>query len=80
MRLMKWTNSKWTTFTNIILYEILWTEKGISKQTIEVIKNMKFYSNSLFFISPNQVHQFEEWKPLKGGTILFTEDFFAQPQ
>jgi AraC-like DNA-binding protein len=22
------------------------------------------------------VHQFEEWKPLKGGTILFTEDFF----
>jgi AraC family transcriptional regulator, transcriptional activator of pobA len=32
--------------------------------------------NNLFFISPNQVHQFEEWKPLVGGTILFTEDFF----
>lgn len=56
-------------------YEILWTEKGISKQTIDY-KEYKVLPNSLFFISPNQVHQFEEWKPLKGGTILFTEDFF----
>jgi AraC family transcriptional regulator, transcriptional activator of pobA len=56
-------------------YEILWTEKGISRQTIDY-KEYEVLPNSLFFISPNQVHQFEEWKPLKGGTILFTEDFF----
>ncbi|MBC7935177.1 MAG: helix-turn-helix domain-containing protein [Rhizobacter sp.] len=56
-------------------YEILWTEKGISKQTIDY-REYEVLPNSLFFISPNQVHQFEEWKPLKGGTILFTEDFF----
>ncbi len=56
-------------------YEILWTEKGISKQIIDY-KEYEVLPNSLFFISPNQVHQFEEWKPLKGGTILFTEDFF----
>ena len=56
-------------------YEILWTEKGISKQTIDY-KEYEVQPNSLFFISPNQVHQFEEWRPLKGGTILFTEDFF----
>lgn len=56
-------------------YEILWTEQGISKQTIDY-KEYKVTPNSLFFISPNQVHQFEEWKTLKGGTILFTEDFF----
>jgi AraC family transcriptional regulator, transcriptional activator of pobA len=56
-------------------YEILWTEKGISKQTIDY-KEYEVLPNSLFFISPNQVHQFEEWKTLKGGTILFTEDFF----
>lgn len=56
-------------------YEILWTEKGVSKQTIDY-KEYEVLPNSLFFISPNQVHQFEEWKPLKGGTILFTEDFF----
>lgn len=56
-------------------YEILWTEKGESRQIIDyneyVVK-----PHSLFFISPNQVHHFEEWKPLSGGTILFTEDFF----
>lgn len=56
-------------------YEILWTEGGMSKQTIDY-KEYEVFPNSLFFISPNQVHQFEEWKPLKGGTILFTEDFF----
>lgn len=56
-------------------YEILWTEKGISRQTIDY-KAYEVLPNSLFFISPNQVHQFEEWKPLTGGTILFTEDFF----
>lgn len=56
-------------------YEILWTEEGISKQIIDY-KEYEVLPNSLFFISPNQVHQFEEWKPLKGGTILFTEDFF----
>lgn len=56
-------------------YEILWTEKGISKQIIDY-REYEVAPNSLFFISPNQVHQFEEWKPLQGGTILFTEDFF----
>lgn len=56
-------------------YEIIWTEKGKSKQTIDY-KEYEVLPNSLFFISPNQVHQFEEWKPLTGGTILFTEDFF----
>lgn len=56
-------------------YEILWTEKGISKQFIDY-QHYTVRPNSLFFISPNQVHHFEEWKPLKGGTILFTQDFF----
>ena len=56
-------------------YEILWTEKGKSKQSIDY-NEYNVSPNSLFFISPNQVHRFEEWKPLTGGTILFTEDFF----
>lgn len=56
-------------------YEILWTEKGKSKQIIDY-SEYEIKPNSLFFISPNQVHHFEEWKPLKGGTILFTEDFY----
>jgi AraC-like DNA-binding protein len=60
-------------------YEILWTEEGKSKQTIDY-KEYEVLPNSLFFISPNQIHQFEEWKPLTGGTILFTEDFFLLNQ
>lgn len=56
-------------------YEILWTEKGQSKQIIDY-NEYEVMPNSLFFISPNQVHHFEEWKPLSGGTILFTEDFY----
>jgi AraC family transcriptional regulator, transcriptional activator of pobA len=60
-------------------YEILWTEKGKSKQTIDY-QEYEVSPNSLFFISPNQVHRFEEWKPLTGGTILFTEDFLLLNQ
>ncbi|MBC8112220.1 MAG: helix-turn-helix domain-containing protein [Verrucomicrobia bacterium] len=56
-------------------YEILWTEKGESKQTIDY-QEYEISPNSLFFISPNQVHRFEEWQPVVGGCIMFTEDFF----
>ncbi|MBS1661837.1 MAG: helix-turn-helix domain-containing protein [Bacteroidetes bacterium] len=56
-------------------YEIIWTEKGMSRQTIDY-KEYEVRPGSLFFISPNQVHRFEEWKPLAGGSILFTEELF----
>jgi len=56
-------------------YEILWTETGQSKQVIDY-NEYDVKPNSLFFISPNQVHHFEAWKPLTGGTILFTEDYY----
>lgn len=56
-------------------YEILWTEQGTSKQTIDYVE-YEVLPKSLFFISPNQIHQFEQWEHLIGGTILFTEDFF----
>ncbi len=58
-------------------YEILWTEKGISKQTIDY-KEYEVLPNSLFFISPSQVHQFEEWKPLTGGyNFIYRRLFFC---
>ena len=56
-------------------YEILWTEKGKSRQSIDY-NEYEVLPNTLFFISPNQVHRFEDWQPLLGGTILFTEDYF----
>lgn len=56
-------------------YEIIWIDGGMSRQSIDYF-SYDIHPNSLFFISPNQVHEFEEWKALQGGTILFTEDFF----
>jgi len=47
----------------------------VSRQYIDY-QQYTVQPNSLFFISPNQVHHSEEWKPLTDGTILFTEDFF----
>ncbi len=60
-------------------YEILWFDKGTSVQTIDY-QEYKIEPKTLFFISPNQLHHFEEWQPLKGGSIFFTEHFFLLNQ
>jgi AraC family transcriptional regulator, transcriptional activator of pobA len=56
-------------------YEILWVDSGKSRQIIDYVPHT-LGSRSLFFISPGQVHEFEAWQPLQGGTIMFTRDFF----
>ncbi|WP_236648883.1 MULTISPECIES: helix-turn-helix domain-containing protein [Spirosoma] len=56
-------------------YEIIWIERGESRQVIDY-QEYAMRANSLFFISPGQLHSFEEWKPVTGGTIMFTADFF----
>ncbi|GAB3643747.1 AraC family transcriptional regulator [Spirosoma arcticum] len=56
-------------------YEIIWIEAGESRQVIDY-KGYEIQAHSLFFISPGQLHYFEEWKPVTGGTIMFTADFF----
>lgn len=58
-------------------YELLWITKGKSKQTIDY-KNYEITTDSLFFISPGQLHLFEEWQDIEGFCILFTEDYFLQ--
>ncbi|TSD63835.1 hypothetical protein FFF34_014800 [Inquilinus sp. KBS0705] len=58
-------------------YEILWITKGNSKQTIDY-KEYKIDPYSLFFISPGQLHLFEEWEGVEGYCIMFTESFFLQ--
>jgi AraC family transcriptional activator of pobA len=60
-------------------YEILWVDEGKSKQTID-FQTYELQPKSLFFISPGQVHEFGEWHRLKGGTIMFTEDYFLPNQ
>jgi AraC family transcriptional regulator, transcriptional activator of pobA len=56
-------------------YEILWFDEGHSTQVIDY-REYDISPGALFFISPNQVHEFIEWQPLKGGSIFFTEHFF----
>ena len=58
-------------------YEILWITKGKSKQNID-FKEYKISKNTLFFISPGQLHLFEQWENIEGYVILFTEQFFLQ--
>jgi AraC-like DNA-binding protein len=60
-------------------YEILWVDEGTSQQTID-FQTYQLGPKSLFFISPGQVHEFEAWQGLRGGTIMFTEDFFLRNQ
>ncbi len=59
--------------------EIIWVDAGRSRQTIDY-QEYQLAPESLFFISPGQLHYFEEWEPLRGGSILFTEDFFLLNQ
>jgi AraC-like DNA-binding protein len=56
-------------------YEIIWIDKGKSRQVIDYA-DYEISPGSLFFISPGQLHIFEEWKPIEGGCIMFTEEFF----
>jgi len=58
-------------------YEIIWVKKGNSTQTIDY-KNYEITADSLFFISPGQLHLFEEWQDIEGYCIMFTEDYFLQ--
>jgi len=60
-------------------YELLWVDEGKSRQTID-FQSYDLQPKSLFFISPGQVHEFEGWQNLKGGTIMFTGDFFLYNQ
>lgn len=60
-------------------YEIIWVDEGRSRQIIDY-QEYQLAPESLFFISPGQLHYFEEWEPLRGGSILFTDAFFLLNQ
>ena len=56
-------------------YEVLWIEDGESRQVIDY-KDYDMLAQLPVFISPGQLHSFEAWKPITGGAIMFTADFF----
>lgn len=59
-------------------YEVLWVEEGRSTQVIDY-SAFPIVPGSLFFISPGQVHHFEDWQHLKGGSLFFQADFLSLP-
>jgi AraC family transcriptional regulator, transcriptional activator of pobA len=60
-------------------YEVIWIDAGQSRQIIDYA-DYCLLPQSLFFISPGQLHFFVEWEHLEGGSVLFTEDFFLLNQ
>jgi AraC family transcriptional activator of pobA len=60
-------------------YEILWITQGQSQQVIDY-KEYQVEPNSLFIISPGQVHLIEPNAQLTGFCVRFTEEFFLLDQ
>jgi AraC family transcriptional regulator, transcriptional activator of pobA len=60
-------------------YEIIWVEEGECVQTIDY-QTYRLPAGTLFFISPGQVHSFEAWQGLRGGSLFFTADFLLLNQ
>lgn len=55
-------------------YEILWVKEGTSKHTIDY-HDVSIDSDTLFFISPGQVHMLSDSGKVIGYSITFTEEF-----
>lgn len=57
-------------------YEITWIDRGGGSQVIDY-QEYPNEDGTLFFVSPGQVHHFEGWQPLTGGSVFFTAHFFS---
>ncbi|CAM4326917.1 AraC-type DNA-binding protein [Pedobacter westerhofensis] len=55
-------------------YEIIWVKEGTSKHTIDY-HDFDIQPNSLFFISPGQVHLLSQSENVVGYSIAFTWEF-----
>ncbi|MBR4266459.1 MAG: helix-turn-helix domain-containing protein [Bacteroidales bacterium] len=57
-------------------YQIIWFKKGHGKHYVD-FKEYPVEDNTLFFISPGQIHWFEENKSFEGLIIHFNESFLS---
>jgi len=55
-------------------YEIIWVKEGSSRHTIDY-HDIEIASDTLFFISPGQVHMLSQSEKVTGYSITFTEEF-----
>jgi len=56
-------------------FEILWIKEGGTRHKIDD-HEIDLSSDTIYFISPGQVHQLEQHTAVKGESIMFTEEFF----
>lgn len=56
-------------------YEMLWVRKGASRCAVDY-REYRVEPNTLFFISPGQVHLFQEWDGVEADCLLLEPDFF----
>ncbi len=56
-------------------YEILWIREGEAKHFVDN-DELDLTVDSIYFMSPGQAHHFEQYKEVKGDSIMFTEEFF----
>jgi AraC family transcriptional activator of pobA len=56
-------------------YELLWVQAGRTKHVIDYHETV-VESETLFFMSPGQVHLVEDYRAVKGDCVMFTEEFF----
>lgn len=53
-------------------YSIIWVNSGRGKQNID-FQEINIKANSLYFISPNQLHLMDNWQSIKGYYLSFYE-------
>ncbi|WP_457290107.1 helix-turn-helix domain-containing protein [Pedobacter sp. UYP24] len=56
-------------------FEILWIREGASKHVVDEYKT-ELSQDTVYFMSPGQVHHIEKHAAVKGESIMFTEEFF----
>ena len=57
-------------------YQIIWFQQGIGTHYVD-FKEYPITDNTLFFISPGQIHYFDESNNFKGIIIHFNESFLS---
>lgn len=56
-------------------FEILWIKSGESKHIVDE-HELDLSLDTIYFMSPGQVHHLEKHGAVKGDSIMFTEEFF----
>ena len=63
----------------VSFYEVLWITSGAGQRTID-FQTYPIQPNTMYFVTPGQVHSWNIQEPVTGFAILFTSDFLLLEQ